>query len=197
VSENIINLSKEKLNHNYPDSSTGKINVLSVAGLRPPKDFYCLIDAICILAKKRDVHLLIAGDGPDRAAIERYIITKDASNFITLLGYVKNPYAYMVRADVFVLSSRWEGLPNVIIEALAVGTQVVASDCKSGPREILADGRYGRLVPVGDSEEMAKAIIEAVSHPIDKNFLIQRASEFSVQASVEEYISFLSIRRKV
>jgi glycosyltransferase involved in cell wall biosynthesis len=103
----------------------------------------------------------------------------------------------MARADVFVLSSRWEGLSNVIIEALAVGTQVVASDCKSGPREILADGRYGWLVPVGDSEEMAKVIIKAVSYPIDKNLLIQRASEFSIQASAEEYISFLNIGKRL
>jgi glycosyltransferase involved in cell wall biosynthesis len=109
-------------------------------------------------------------------------------------GFVDNPFAFMAKASVFVLSSAWEGLPTVLIEALACGCPVVATDCRSGPREILDNGRYGRLVPVGDHEALARAILETLDNPdfpVTREERIQRALEFSLDAAVEKYLQIL------
>jgi len=98
---------------------------------------------------------------------------------VELPGFVENPYNYMKRAAVFVLSSIYEGLPTVLIEALALGTPVVATDCQSGPAEILQGGRLGRLVPVSDHKALAKAILDVLSHPPCKEELMKAAEEFS------------------
>ncbi len=103
-------------------------------------------------------------------------------------GFVNNPYPYMSNADVFVLSSRWEGFGIVIAEAMACGTPVVSTDCPSGPAEILENGRYGKLVPVGDSDAVAEAILETLSHPPDVSASVARAMQFSVENSAIKYI---------
>ena len=94
----------------------------------------------------------------------------------------------MARASVFVLSSRYEGFPNVLAQAMACGTPVVSTDCRSGPREILEDGRWGRLVPVGDWQAMAEAIEATLDEPMAAEALRARASVYSVEASVERYL---------
>jgi glycosyltransferase involved in cell wall biosynthesis len=100
----------------------------------------------------------------------------------------------MKRAGVFVLSSAWEGLPTVLIEAMAVGTPVVSTDCPSGPSEILDGGKWGRLVPVGDAEAMAKAIIDTLDSPPDTVAIRNRAEEFSVDTAVDKYLEVLGAR---
>jgi glycosyltransferase involved in cell wall biosynthesis len=106
------------------------------------------------------------GRGEERANLERLAIELGIQNDVSMPGFVDNPFAFMAKASVFVLSSAWEGFGNVLIEALACGCPVVATDCRSGPREILDNGRYGRLVPVGDHEALAKAILETLDNPI-------------------------------
>ena len=109
-----------------------------------------------------------------------------------MLGFIKNPYAYMTRAAVFALSSAWEGFGNVLVEAMAVGTPVVSTDCKSGPAEILDYGKYGLLVPVGNSEAMAEAILNVLSGKfpqVDPIWLDQ----FTVKASASKYLKVLNI----
>jgi glycosyltransferase involved in cell wall biosynthesis len=106
-------------------------------------------------------------------------------------GFVADPYPYLEKADVFVLSSAWEGLGNVIIEALLCGTPVVSTDCPSGPAEILENGRYGRLVPVGDPDALASAIAEALRSPVDRGLLRRRGAEFSVERAADQYLALL------
>jgi glycosyltransferase involved in cell wall biosynthesis len=112
---------------------------------------------------------------------------------VALPGFVDNPYKYMKRAAVFVLSSRWEGFGIVLVEAMALGTPVIATDCPSGPAEILEDGRWGRLVPVGDVHRLAEAILRVLKEEkIDTS--VVRASMFSVERILEDYANILGIK---
>ena len=109
-------------------------------------------------------------------------------------GFVTNPYRYMARCSVFVLSSAWEGFANVVAEALACGAQVVSTDCKSGPAEILANGQYGQLVPVGNDVALADAIIVALERPQPKDFLRQRGRSFTAATAARQYLDAVGIR---
>lgn len=143
--------------------------VLGVGRLDRQKDFSTLLRAFEYVRARRPCRLLILGDGPLRPDIEA---ARNASRYkadIDLPGFTAQPFSYMASCDVFVLSSRYEGQPNVLIEALACGATVVATDCPSGPWDILAGGRHGQLVPVGDAVEMAQAIVHAIDHPQDRN----------------------------
>ncbi len=131
---------------------------VGIGRLAEQKDFGTLIDAFRLVRDQRPCRLVILGEGPARAALEKQVRDLGLDGDVSLPGFVKNPYAVLARAQTFVLSSRWEGLPTVLIEALALGVPVVATDCKSGPHEILAAGRHGALVPVGDTAAMAAAI---------------------------------------
>jgi glycosyltransferase involved in cell wall biosynthesis len=138
--------------------------------------------------------LLILGDGEDRPLLEQLAKDLNISEDVSLPGFTDNPYAFMKKSAIFVLSSIYEGLPNVLIEALACGCPVVATNCPTGPKEILDNGRYGRLVPVGNHEALAKAILETLDNPdfpATKEERIQRALEFSLDAAVEKYLQVL------
>ena len=164
--------------------------ILGVGKLEPQKDFATLIQAFAKVRSQLASRLVILGWGPDQTRLEDLInhlgLTEDA----VLLGYVDNPYAYMARASTFVLSSAWEGLPTVLIEAMALNIPVVSTNCKSGPEEILHHGKYGYLVPVGDSDTMAQSITSVLrgDHPsIDPGGLKQ----FELQGSVEQYLKLM------
>lgn len=137
--------------------------VLAVGRLAPQKDFATLIRAFALARQKHPSRLLILGEGPERSGLEALVTDLDLGGSVDLPGRVLNPYPYMVRAGAFVLSSRWEGLPSVLIEALFCGAPVVATACPSGPMEILDGGRHGLLVPVGDVGALAEGIVSALS----------------------------------
>ncbi len=109
---------------------------------------------------------------------------------VSLPGFVDNPYAYMARSAVFVLSSAWEGFGNVLVEAMAVGTPVVSTDCPSGPAEILEGGKWGKLVPVGDIEKIAKAIIDTLED-LNRPDVAKRAQDFGIEKPVQNYLKVL------
>lgn len=132
--------------------------LLGVGRLSPQKDFSTLIQAFAQVRKERRTRLLILGEGPERPRLEAMVTRLGLEQDVGLPGFVENPYPYMTRAALFVLSSRWEGLGIVLVEALYCGALLVATDCPHGPREILEHGRYGRLVPVGDIGALAQAI---------------------------------------
>ena len=185
-----------KAGQKFPDHSwyqkTGLSIIVAVGRLTEQKDFTTLIQAFQkICTKNQRLRLMILGEGEKRAELEQLICQLGISDKVALPGFVNNPYTFLKHADLFVLSSRWEGLPNALLEALAVGTPVVSTDCPSGPSEILENGKYGRLVPVGDAETMAEAMVETLVNPLDSEMLKKRAEDFSVDKIVEQYLTLL------
>lgn len=147
----------------HPWFKPGQAPVVLAAGrLTEQKGFSTLIQAFARVRQAQPARLLILGEGEQRSALEALSRQLGLDSDVRLPGFEANPYRYMARASVFVLSSRWEGLPGVLIEALACGVRLVATDCPSGPREILSDGKYGQLVPVGDVAALAQAIEAAL-----------------------------------
>jgi glycosyltransferase involved in cell wall biosynthesis len=139
--------------------------ILGVGRLTPQKDFPTLLRAFAEVRRRRAARLIILGEGEDRANLLALAGALGVVDDVALPGFQRNALSYMAHSAVFVLSSAWEGLPTVLIEALAAGTRVVSTDCPSGPREILQEGRLGALVPVGDSSALAGAILEALERP--------------------------------
>ncbi|WP_320414610.1 glycosyltransferase [Candidatus Methylomirabilis limnetica] len=167
--------------------------VLGVGRLAAQKDFPTLLRAFARLRSKRPAKLLILGDGKGdrRARLVALAETLGIADDVELPGYVDNPYPYMVRSAVFVLSSAWEGLPGVLIEAMACGCPVVSTDCPGGAAEILDGGVYGPLVPVGDDAALAAAVESVLDRPPDRGRLRARARCYSVDHAVERYLKVL------
>ena len=166
--------------------------VLSVGRLMPEKDHMTLLRAFAQIVAVRPARLVILGEGAERRTLTEFAERLGISRHVDLPGFDINPFAYMSKSAVFVLSSKYEGLPTVLIEAMASGTSVVSTDCRSGPSEILEDGKWGRLVPVGDWRAMAEAIIDTLDNPLPPEQLISRASAFSAEASVDRYLEVLT-----
>ncbi len=147
--------------------------------------------AFARVRQRRNVRLILLSEGKLEDELRATISGLGIEQDVDIHGFVSNPYAYMARADVFVLSSIFEGLPTVLIEALGCGCPVVSTDCPDGPREILEDGRWGQLVDVGDEEGLAAAILETLENPPDSDRLRRRAATFSVDNSVDSYLRTL------
>jgi glycosyltransferase involved in cell wall biosynthesis len=168
--------------------------ILGVGRLHPQKDFATLLRAFAALRSRRAARLVIigAGLGSEYAVALQALATElGVAGDVELPGFAHNPLAFMSRAAVLALSSRYEGLGNALIEALACGTPVVSTDCPSGPREILDDGRFGALVPVGDVAALAGAIEQVLDHPPAAESLRARAQQFSVERSADAYLELL------
>jgi glycosyltransferase involved in cell wall biosynthesis len=167
--------------------------VLAAGRLTVQKDYPTLLRAFAMLRQTRPARLVILGEGEQRGELEALVESLGLAADVDLPGFVDNPYAFMSRCGVFVLSSAWEGFGIVLAEALACGAQVVATDCPSGPAEILEDGKYGRLVPVGDAQALAGALAAAFDHPLPVDSLLARAAVFSVAAATESYLRVLGL----
>lgn len=166
--------------------------VLGVGKLTEQKDFPTLIRAFALVRQLQQARLVILGWGAQRPRLEALVRELGLEEDVAMPDHVKNPYAYMKRAAVFVLSSAWEGLPNVVIEAMAVGTPVISTDCKSGPKEILDNGKYGSLTPVGDSRAMAEKILSVLSGN-SKSVAPAWLDQFRLEASTQQYLGVLGI----
>lgn len=164
--------------------------VLAVGRLERQKDYPTLLRAFAKLRSQRPVRLVILGQGRLRAELEEMTESLGLERDVSLAGFARNSPAFMSRADLFVMSSEWEGLPNALIEALACGCPVVSTDCPSGPREILEDGKWGRLVPVADQDAFARAMSAALDEP-----RIEPSREclerFELDPVVERYLAVL------
>ncbi|CAN1525085.1 RfaG Glycosyltransferase [Methylophilaceae bacterium] len=165
--------------------------VLSVGKLKAEKDYETLLKAFALLLLHLDAKLLILGEGECRAALELKAQQLGIENDIFMPGSVKDVVPFYQQADLFVLSSVTEGLPTVVIEALAVGLPVVSTDCLSGPREILSDGKYGELVPVGDVKALASAMLNSMNKKHNRIALMERAKDFSIDKAVDKYVDIL------
>jgi glycosyltransferase involved in cell wall biosynthesis len=181
--DEVIKKSQELKNSLYPKN---KINLIAVGRMSRQKGFDMLIDAMRYLDDS--YHLTILGEGEDERELKSQIETLGLQEMITLKGFMQNPYVYMREADMFILSSRYEGLPNVVLESYACGTFCVAFDNPGGTAEIVKDGKTGLLVKDIDSISLANAIIKAKDMEFDKEFLSSYVKEnFTVQKIVKEY----------
>jgi glycosyltransferase involved in cell wall biosynthesis len=156
------------------------------------KDHAMLLAAFHIVHRQMsEVKLILFGDGPNRSRLEHQRSQLELTDVVDMPGFTPEPFAQMAAADVFVLSSIYEGLPTVLAEALACGTTCVSTDCPSGPREILEDGKYGYLVPVADAPALAEGIINALKKPFPKDLLYARAEFFSEERAAQAYFELL------
>jgi glycosyltransferase involved in cell wall biosynthesis len=164
ITPDLLALARQQPQHPWFDAGQPPV-ILAAGRLTRQKDFHTLIRAFAELRRARHARLIVLGEGEDRPSLEALIGELELADDVALPGFRDNAMAYMANSVLFVLSSAWEGLPTVLIEALAVGTRVVSTDCPSGPREILQDGRLGALVPVGDAPALARAMAEALEGP--------------------------------
>jgi glycosyltransferase involved in cell wall biosynthesis len=165
--------------------------IVSAGRLATSKDFPTLLRAFAMLDRGDDLSLVILGEGPERPALEALAEELDIADRVRFAGFRSNPFALFARARLFVLASTREGLPTVLIEAMATGCPIVSTDCPHGPREILADGRYGRLVPMRDPEAFATAIREAVASPTPPALLAERTRDFTTDRLVDRHLAAL------
>ncbi len=192
ITPRITELSRAEAPH--PWLTDKKIPVILAAGrLTRQKDFPTLLHAFALLRDKRPCRLIILGEGGDRRQLESLAEKLGIAQEIALPGFAANPYAWIARASQFVLSSAWEGSPNVLTEALALGIPSVATDCPSGPREILQQGRYGTLVPVGDVAALAQAMEQTLENPLPEQTLQQAVEDYTVSTSVQGYLNALGL----
>lgn len=194
LTDDVYERAEKEVDHPWLDSD--RPVVLAVGRLTDQKGFDTLVDSFAQLLEKRDAWLIILGEGEDREGLESLASEHGIDDRIDLPGYVDNPYAYMREADVFVLSSRYEGMPNVIVEAAAIGTPLVATDCPSGPRELLNGGEAGELVPVEDPHEMAEAIDRQLTHPERARRRVERIEDklqqFTPETACDRYLSLFT-----
>lgn len=160
--------------------------ILAAGRLVPQKDYPTLLEAFAILRRQRPARLIILGEGELEEMLHQRAATLGVAEDVDFVGFQANPFAWMRAADLYVMSSAWEGLPNTLIEALACGVRIVSTDCPTGPREILENGRWGRLVPVGNAEAMAEAMTAALDGPAPAS-VQERAETFRSSQAVKHY----------
>jgi len=170
--------------------------ILGAGALCARKDFATLLRAFARIRVERPCRLMILGRGNYRERLLFLAGELGIAEDFSLPGFLPEPYPYMAHADLFAFTSRWEGLGFVLIEALALGAPVVSTDCPSGPREILADGRYGTLVPVGDDARLAAAISATLADPLPQEELKQAAWPYEIEASTDAYLDVMGLPRR-
>ena len=189
VTEELFRRAKQRPEHPWFAPGEPPV-ILGVGRLAPQKDFPTLIRAFATVCRERPARLLILGEGNQRAELGSLAQSLGVADAVALPGFVDNPFAYMAHADTFVLSSKFEGLPGALIQAMACGSKVVSTDCPSGPFEILAGGRLAPLVPVGDPDALAAAMLESLSAPPNPA-LQTRACDFTEARILPQYLSVL------
>lgn len=190
ISEAMLEAFNTPVHHPFLEQAEEPV-VLAVGRLTRAKNFRLLIEAFEIAHKRTGGKLLVLGEGELRSELEDLVGRLGLQEHVSMPGFVSNPYGYFRKASVFVLSSDFEALPTVLIEALAAGVPVVSTDCPSGPREVLADGLYGELVPMGDPHGLAGAIERALSAPHTRppeDWLEQ----FGLEFATSQYLALLN-----
>lgn len=167
--------------------------ILGIGRLTKQKNFELLINAFALVRANRPAKLIILGDGSRKKKLKKQTEKLGIAGDVDLFGFNPNPYSMLHHASLFVLSSNWEGSPNALTEALAVGCPAISTDCPSGPREILQEGIYGPLVPMDDKKTMARAILEVLDNPLSREVLQTATEKFTVENSAREYIQALEL----
>lgn len=169
---------------------------VGIGRLVPQKNFQLLIRAFARLSNRQRARLIIIGDGPLRSELQGLACRLGIAGDVHLIGYRANPAPYFEQAAAVVLASRFEGFGNVLVEAMSRGTPVISTDCPFGPSEILADGRYGLLVPTDDPAAMADAMAITLTRPRQSALLMRRAAEFSPDAICAQYLALCDTAMK-
>ncbi|WP_258868042.1 glycosyltransferase [Alkalilimnicola ehrlichii] len=170
--------------------------IVGMGGLRKQKDFATLIRAFAQLRAHKPCRLLIIGQGRQQGRLQALAYELGVAEDVDLPGFVERPYADLSRATVFALSSLWEGSPNALTEAMALGVPVVATDCPSGPRELLDNGRYGPLVPPADPQAMAAALDHCLTSPLPAHRLRAAVQAYTVDNSAHRYLQLLGLQSR-
>lgn len=192
VTPELIALAEAPLDHPW-FAAGGPPVILGMGRLEPQKDFQTLLQAFAILRRRQPCRLVVLGEGKQRRALEQLAAALEIAADVQFPGFVTNPYPYLRHASLFVLSSAWEGSPNSLTEALALGTPLVATDCPNGPREILEDGRHGPLVEVGDVDGLAAAMAHTLAHPPARGQLQAAAQRYTLARSATRYLETLGL----
>lgn len=190
VGPELLRKALEPLDHPWFKAGEPPV-LLAVGRLTKQKDFPTLLRSLALVRKQREVRLVILGEGDDRAALVQLAAELGLTAAVNMPGLVQNPYNFMARTAVFVLSSLWEGLPTVLIEAMACGARVISTDCPSGPAEILRNRSEARLVPVGNVDALATAILDAIHNRSHEPEPVADLSCFSMDTVVQQYINEL------
>ncbi|MDJ0555309.1 MAG: glycosyltransferase [Microcoleaceae cyanobacterium MO_207.B10] len=190
INQTLFTKAEASLNHPWFADTQPPV-ILGVGRLSEEKDFATLIRSFAKVREKKAVRLIILGEGKERSPLEKLVKKLGLEADVLMPGFVDNPYPYIARAAVFVLSSIREGLPTVLIEAMTLNTPVVSTNCQGeGAREILDNGKYGDIVPVGDTEAIAKAIIKILEGDrkiVDRDWLEQ----FTIDIATEKYLKII------
>lgn len=168
-----------------------KYRILSVGSLKVQKDHFNLIEAFSLLKLPKKSKLLIIGNGPLKKKLIKFVKFKKLNKKVFFINFDSNLQKYYETADLFVSSSKWEGFSNVIAESLGYGLPVVSTNCKSGPSEILKRGKYGELVPIENSKQLALAIQKNLKKKHDKKLLIRRSKDFAISKISKRYLNLI------
>jgi glycosyltransferase involved in cell wall biosynthesis len=193
ITPEVYTKAEQPTGHPWFDPVDRRPVVLAVGRLTPEKDFPTLLRAFRLVRQRVDCRLAIVGEGPMRRSLEDLAAALGIRDHVSLPGHTTNPFAYMKRADLLAFSSIAEGSGNVLIEAMALGTPVVSTDCPYGPAETLDGGKYGRLVPVGSAEKLAEAMLDTLDHPLQASSLQAAVAEYSLARSTQRYVDVLGL----
>ena len=193
----IIRLMREEVDHPWFGDG-GPPVLLSVGRLTPQKRFDTLVRAISMASRKRPLRAIVLGDGEERDRLQSLSRELGLSDYISFPGFVSNPYAFMAKANLYVMCSAWEGFPNTLVEAMACGLPVVSTDCPSGPREIIGScasgsGSVGTLVPIDYPSALSEAILRELVLDHDRACLQRQARRFSAERAVRSYIDLMRV----
>jgi len=187
ITSDVVQKATEQPDHRWFGGDSPPV-VLAAGRLGEQKNFGLLIEAFNIIKDLTNANLLILGEGEQRESLQKKINECQLQSRVELHGFVSNPYSYMSKAKVFAMSSIFEGLPTVLIEALYCGANLVSTDCPSGPREILQDGKLGGLVEVDNAQQLSKALLDAIQDSNEKNVTNNAWHQFRVNEVADSYV---------
>ena len=185
----VLNLSKKKINFNFFKKDT--INLISIGRIVKQKDHITILRSVNSLKNKLKIRLLIMGEGDQISELNNFIKENNLYSTVKIKDRVENPFPYLIKADVFVLSSHYEGLPNVLLEAITLNKFIISSNCPTGPKEILDNGKGGLLFKVGDYNDLSKKILFYKKNlkicTSKKKFAFRRLNRFDLKKNINNY----------
>jgi glycosyltransferase involved in cell wall biosynthesis len=168
--------------------------IVGIGELGGSKDYETMIRAFAILRRERQVRLFIMGEGKGRDRLQELIAELHLEADVELFGFTENPFAYLAKSNLFVLSSHYEGFGMALLEALSLGVPSVATDCPFGPSDIMQNGKFGTLIPVGNTKTMATQMALTLDKPPDPSFLMEAVRPYALESITDRYLDLLGLR---